>query len=194
VVSSGSLGNPFQFTGRDFDPATGLRYYRARYYDSSVGRFISEDPTGFQGSGSNFYAYAANNPPNWTDPTGLLCWIPNDIRACIEKLFGTPIDKIKIRVDIKPPDYAWNGTTRRNKIIIFIPCQVFFQNPYVYLEEYYHVIEQWNKGRVSRIAWLWAERHGYDNNKYENEAKDWVKKHIPDFQDCIRCKAAAPSK
>ena len=40
----GPPANPFQYTGRDFDSETGLRYYRARYYDQNVGRFLSEDP------------------------------------------------------------------------------------------------------------------------------------------------------
>jgi RHS repeat-associated protein len=59
--SSGSLTNPFQYTGRESDPDTGLYYYRARYYDSNTGRFLSEDPMRFfQGPG--FYTYVDNNP------------------------------------------------------------------------------------------------------------------------------------
>jgi RHS repeat-associated protein len=58
------------FTGREWDPETGLYYYRARYYDPGAGRFIDEDPIGFYGS-FNFYGYVANNPTNWTDPLGL---------------------------------------------------------------------------------------------------------------------------
>jgi RHS repeat-associated protein len=68
VDSVGSLGNPFQFTGRDFDPETGLRYYRARYYDSVIGRFISEDPAQ---AGNDFYVYAEDNPTGFVDPFGL---------------------------------------------------------------------------------------------------------------------------
>jgi len=37
-------------------------YYRARYYDPSIGRFLSEDPTGFN-AGNNFYAYVENDQP-----------------------------------------------------------------------------------------------------------------------------------
>jgi RHS repeat-associated protein len=61
---------PFQFTGREFDVATGLYYYRTRYYDPQVGRFLSEDPIGFNG-GINFYAYVGGNPVNLMDPLGL---------------------------------------------------------------------------------------------------------------------------
>jgi len=45
--------------------------YRARYYNPTTGRFLSEDPMGFAGSGPNFYAYAGDNPSNSTDPLGL---------------------------------------------------------------------------------------------------------------------------
>jgi RHS repeat-associated protein len=40
---TGSLVNPFQYTGRESDPETGLYYYRARYYDPETGIFVSED-------------------------------------------------------------------------------------------------------------------------------------------------------
>ena len=43
--------------------------YRARYYDPILGRFLSEDPKGFD-AGVNFYAYASNNPVNANDPSG----------------------------------------------------------------------------------------------------------------------------
>jgi RHS repeat-associated protein len=56
--------------GREYDTETSLFYYRARYYDSSIGRFISEDPTGFNG-GLDFYAYGENDPINLIDPWGL---------------------------------------------------------------------------------------------------------------------------
>jgi RHS repeat-associated protein len=49
TASSGSLTNPFQYTARESDTETGLYYYRARYYDSQAGRFISEDPLEFGG-------------------------------------------------------------------------------------------------------------------------------------------------
>lgn len=46
-------------------------YYRARYYDSQAGRFTSEDPLEFAGSGPDFYAYVNSNAVNWVDPAGL---------------------------------------------------------------------------------------------------------------------------
>ena len=70
TASSGSLKNPFQYTAREFDPETSLYFHRARYYDPNIGRFLSEDPSDFDG-GINFYAYVGNDPANWLDPLGL---------------------------------------------------------------------------------------------------------------------------
>jgi RHS repeat-associated protein len=58
------------YTGREWDPEIALYYYRARFYDPSMGRFISEDPIGTKG-GPNLYAYVAANPARHNDPTGL---------------------------------------------------------------------------------------------------------------------------
>ena len=62
----------FGYTGREFDEETGQYYYRARYYDAPVGRFISEDPIGFEAGDANVYRYVLNSPTNFTDPSGLL--------------------------------------------------------------------------------------------------------------------------
>jgi RHS repeat-associated protein len=59
----------FGFTGREWDPETQLYYYRARYYDPTTGRFISEDPIAFAG-GVNRYAYALANPVVLSDASG----------------------------------------------------------------------------------------------------------------------------
>lgn len=68
-VVAGSAPTRYTYTGREIDPDIGLYYYRARWYDPQVGRFISEDPIGF-GGGLNWYAYAGNNPVNRVDPSG----------------------------------------------------------------------------------------------------------------------------
>jgi uncharacterized protein RhaS with RHS repeats len=44
---------------------------RARYYDPEVGRFISEDPIGFEGGDVNLMVYVGNNPILLIDPLGL---------------------------------------------------------------------------------------------------------------------------
>jgi RHS repeat-associated protein len=70
VTASGApTGNTFGFTGRETD-GTGLNYYRARYYDPRLQRFIAEDPIGYLG-GLNFHTYVRNDPANASDPFGL---------------------------------------------------------------------------------------------------------------------------
>lgn len=68
--SSGTSLTRYDYTGRERDADTGLLYYRARWYDPQVGRFISEDPIGLTG-GINQFAYVGNNPQNRKDPSGL---------------------------------------------------------------------------------------------------------------------------
>jgi RHS repeat-associated protein len=60
----------FGYTGREQDGETGLDYYRARYYDSANGRFISEDPLGFDAGDSNLSRYVGNSSTNAVDPDG----------------------------------------------------------------------------------------------------------------------------
>ncbi|MCP4147566.1 MAG: RHS repeat-associated core domain-containing protein, partial [bacterium] len=56
------------YTSKKIDPDTGLYYFNARWYDASLGKFITEDPIK---DGVNWYVYCSNNPLNRTDPTGL---------------------------------------------------------------------------------------------------------------------------
>jgi len=60
----------FLFAGRERLAKFGLTEMRNRYYSTSLGRFINADPSGFNG-GINLYAYAFNNPVDYTDPFGL---------------------------------------------------------------------------------------------------------------------------
>ena len=70
TVKSGTDSTPMEYTGRENDGATGLYYYRARYYSPALGRFISEDPIGERG-GMNRYRYVEDSPTVATDPLGL---------------------------------------------------------------------------------------------------------------------------
>lgn len=54
------------------DENTNLYYFNARWYDSDIGRFISEDPARY---GANWYGYAGQNPMVYVDPTGLAPYI-----------------------------------------------------------------------------------------------------------------------
>jgi len=69
-ASSATVGNSYGYTGREF-AEEGMYFYRARYLDPGLGRFVSEDPMRFNG-GMNFFGYVGNNPVNYIDPLGLV--------------------------------------------------------------------------------------------------------------------------
>jgi RHS repeat-associated protein len=111
TASSGTRTNPYRFTAREFDPETGIYEYRHRYYDSSVGRFISEDPIGLNG-GANFYRYVLNNPVKWTDAMGLS---PRDVKRiqaachkCTKNLLTDPGLRADVNTDLGG---EWNDLT-----------------------------------------------------------------------------------
>ncbi len=70
-VTDPNLVQPYAFTSREYDQETGLYYYRARYYDPKIGRFITTDPIGLRGGDVNYYRYVGGDPVNWADPEGL---------------------------------------------------------------------------------------------------------------------------
>ncbi|MEJ7622663.1 MAG: RHS repeat-associated core domain-containing protein [Pyrinomonadaceae bacterium] len=70
-ATNGNFPTRYQYTGRELDGDTGLMYYRARFYDPVLGRFISEDPIGFGGGDVNLYGYVQNSPVRRNDPLGL---------------------------------------------------------------------------------------------------------------------------
>lgn len=66
--------NPYRYRSYRLDSGTGLYYLNARYYDPSIGRFISADSINYldpsSGQGLNLYAYCGNNPVMYTDSDG----------------------------------------------------------------------------------------------------------------------------
>src|SRR5262249_20689931 len=58
------------YTGRETDPATGLRNNRARWYNPRTGQWLTKDPLGFAGGDTNLYRYVNNSWPNGSDPSG----------------------------------------------------------------------------------------------------------------------------
>jgi RHS repeat-associated protein len=78
LSNASTTGFRYGYTGREQDSETGLDYYRARYYDASNGRFISEDPISFAAGDTNIYRYVGNSPTNGTDPSGLCSGVLNN--------------------------------------------------------------------------------------------------------------------
>jgi len=102
VTASGAANtNGLQFTGRENDGASGLSFYRARYYSPTLGRFISEDPLGFPGGPDpNVYAYVWNNPVGLVDSFGLdpgngCGFLPF---GCLARFFGNIFSSVSATV------------------------------------------------------------------------------------------------
>ena len=123
-VGPGTAG--YTFTGREWDPETGLFYYRARYYDPKIGRFLSEDPIRFLG-GFNFYSYVGNKPVNRIDPSGLAAGAPfptadaaaiaaiqamNPCSIALGREFFGEIFRVPGGFDYTPPKMGGRGTSR----------------------------------------------------------------------------------
>ncbi len=89
----GSTTSGYAFTGREWDAESGIYYYRARYYDPKVGRFISEDPVSLsRGLPSNLHIYAANDPVSRKDPLGL--WPDKQAIDAMKKIWP-PCQKLR---------------------------------------------------------------------------------------------------
>jgi RHS repeat-associated protein len=89
VNGDSAVDNPYMFQGRRFDGETELHYYRNRYYNSRLGRFISRDPMGVwydvEGYGNGYSAFSLQALDN-KDPYGLLCpQCPNIIEDKMEQ-------------------------------------------------------------------------------------------------------------
>ena len=68
LKETGELSNRLTYTGQMYDGAAGQYYLRARFYNPAIGRFLQEDT--YRGDGLNLYAYCANNPVMYYDPSG----------------------------------------------------------------------------------------------------------------------------
>jgi RHS repeat-associated protein len=98
------LANPYMFTGRRFDIETGLYYYRARYYNPHIGRFMQTDPVGYG------YVYCGNNPLNMVDPSGSIADVCDVCDVCDVSLVPTPNAPYFEFVDFKVT--GWRGGIR----------------------------------------------------------------------------------
>jgi RHS repeat-associated protein len=89
---TGTADPKHKFTGQEEDGGSGLYYYGARYYDPTLGRFITADPTiqhPADPQDFNRYAYARNNPIVYNDPTGLGFW--STVLAIVGAVIGAVV-------------------------------------------------------------------------------------------------------
>jgi len=111
--------------------------------------------------------------------------MPRHLRAALRAVFGAAVDDVEII------ENSWfarlhghaTATTRRNRIYLSGPAEHFFADPPLMLHEYFHVLRQWNRNRLSVWRYLaeWR-RNGYWGNRYERQARRFVALRLAAFQ------------
>jgi Domain of unknown function (DUF4157) len=111
--------------------------------------------------------------------------MPAATRRALQEIFGDPVDDVVLH------EHSWfarlhghaTATTRRNAIYLRGSADDFFADPALLLHEYFHVLRQWNRGRMNVTAYL-AEwwRHGYWHNRYERQARRFVRLRLEAFR------------
>jgi Domain of unknown function (DUF4157) len=114
--------------------------------------------------------------------------LPAAERAALERLLGEPVD------DVEVVEHSWyarlhpgaRATTRRNRILLRGSARDFFADRALMLHEYYHVLRQWNRGRLTvwryLVEWL---RRGYRENRYERHARRFTASRLAAFERLV---------
>jgi hypothetical protein len=111
--------------------------------------------------------------------------MPAELRRALEGLFGAGVGDVELR---EHSLYARlhrgaRATTRRNVIYLRGSAEDFFRDHELLLHEYFHVLRQWNRGRMSVRTYL-AEwwRRGYWENRYERHARRFARSRLAAFR------------
>jgi hypothetical protein len=114
--------------------------------------------------------------------------LPQRLRAALLVTFGAVVGEIRLierswRVRWHPRMLA---TTRRNRIYLRGTLDDFAANPELVLHEYFHVIDQWNTGRLTRRGYVWEWlRRGYKANRFEIEARAFTAQKLGRFRQWL---------
>jgi hypothetical protein len=119
--------------------------------------------------------------------------VPAELRRALTDLFGDPVDEVVLR------ERSWfarlhgraRATTRRNTIYLRGSLDEFLSDPELMLHEYFHVLRQWNRGRMNLWGYLaeWSRR-GYWDNRYERQARRFVGLRLAAFRRALVGSAA----
>ena len=111
--------------------------------------------------------------------------MPDHLRTALKAVLGDDVDDVEI------VENSWfarlhgraTATTRRNRIYLRDSAEAFFADPPLMLHEYFHVLRQWNPGRMSLWRYLteWR-RNGYWRNRYERQARRFVALRLEAFR------------
>jgi hypothetical protein len=111
--------------------------------------------------------------------------LPPAMRSALVELLGDEVDDVEL---VERSRYARlhlgaRATTRRNRILLPGSVAEFLADPELVLHEYFHVLRQWNRGRMSIGSYLaeWLRR-GYLRNRYEHQARRFARLRLPAFR------------
>jgi len=114
--------------------------------------------------------------------------MPSPLRAALMEIFGDEVGGVELI------EHSWfarlhagaAATTRRNRVYLRGSAPEFFADPALMLHEYYHVLRQWNRGRLSERSYLleWLRR-GYARNRYERQARRFVDLRLTEFRKLL---------
>jgi RHS repeat-associated protein len=122
--TKGNLSTRYGYTGREFDADLGLQYSRARWYDATLGRFISEDPIGFAGGDVNLYGYVGNNPIKYVVYFGNERYTTRFYNGDYESLRNPLLTKLAEGIDL-----GFLRDTYKNAAPIENKCECSLENP-----------------------------------------------------------------
>lgn len=148
----------YTYTSREFDVETALQFNRARYYDPTTGRWITQDPLGFDAGDSNLYRYVNNHVTTDSDPSGLFTW--NGLDQALRNKVG---DKAADRMYKWMFDRGgyWYATNR-----MFYDYRGVWENvdgknrPVIYINESYS-----DADAAERVIWLF-KNHGSNDRGF----------------------------
>ena len=147
----------YKYTGQEEDKETGLYYYKARYYDSKIGRFLQPDTVMEVSSpfGANQYMYVEGNPVMYNDPTGH--WKLNGKRSNFQRLshkFGNLMKRAQ-----KEIAYAQKMNKQAEQIQMFLTTPGGLENAFVmyWLARYL--------GKPKHQNTLFGHKYTWDGNR-----------------------------
>lgn len=123
--------------------------------------------------------------------------VPAGVATALERILGTSVG------DVKVVEHSWYArlhgravaTTRPQRIYLRGSAAEFFTNPWLMLHEYCHVLRQWRTGSLTVPRYL-AEclRHGYWNNRFEVEARQFADLHGPQLHALLQIQPSSASR